>query len=307
MLKKIVSFILLTFSFSLFAQDEINECCIIEYEEIHSSQERIKDLLHDHGIIAIRGVPGYLQTYENYIEEARKFVALSDEAKKCCISSNSFSRGWSFGIEKFKGKLDTFKASYYVKVPEDGENLWPQSKEFKKAYLTLANIIFETGKELLPEIGLDLKDVSGLARMLFYAPVGTENNDGNPNWCSEHRDHSVITGLCAATFVKDGNIISKPENCGLYVRGESVSFPKDLLIFQIGETAQLMSNGRLTATDHLVKKSLENCERFTMALFFDCDMDTPIFSTVTEYNDRFTQGMTYREWSTASFNKYKSS
>ena len=310
MLKKIFLLTGVAVSFFLNGGEKstIEEKCVVEYQELGSSQEKVEELLHQYGIIAIRGVPGFVETYERFIEEARAFVSLSEEEKSKCTPTDAFSRGWSFGIEKFKGRLDTFKGSYYVAIPEgcDGkECLWPESKSFKEAYLNLSSLIYQTGKELMPQVGLDLDQVTGMARMLYYAPVNENTNDTNPNWCAEHRDHSVITGLCPAIFVKGGEIVSKPSNCGLYVKGESVSFPNDVLIFQIGETAQLITDGKITATDHYVKKAIGDYERYTMALFFDCDKEISIYSSVTEYNDRFRQGMTYGEWSEASFNKYK--
>jgi isopenicillin N synthase-like dioxygenase len=307
---KKVLFALFGLSTALFANEmgRIEKECIIEYDQINSSQDTIRRALHDHGIIAVKGVPGFQEVYKNYIQAARDFVALSDEEKATCTPPDYYSRGWSYGVEKFNGRLDTFKGSYYATIPEEVngvENVWPENSSFKEAYWAMAELIFETGKQILPQVDLHYDSLTGMSRMLYYAPVNPDTNDGNPNWCAEHRDHSMFTGLCPATFVKNGEIVAKPNDCGLYVRGVPVSFPKDVLIFQVGEAAQLLTNGMITATDHHVKKAMGDYERFTFALFFSPDREVRINSTVTEYNDRYRPGMTYGEWSDASFNKYK--
>ena len=219
-----------------------------------------------------------------------------------------YSRGWSFGVEKFNGRLDTFKGSYYATIPEgtdERENIWPENSSFKEAYLAMAELVFETGKKIMPKVNLNFDSLTGMSRMLYYAPVNSETNDGNPNWCAEHRDHSMFTGLCPAVFIQNGEIVSKPADCGLFVRGIPVSFPKDVLIFQVGEAGQLLTNGIITATDHHVKKAMGDYERYTFALFFSPEKTVRINSTVTEYNDRYHHNMTYQEWSDASFEKYK--
>ena len=85
MMKKIkrILFTLFGLSTALLANEagRIEKECIIEYDQINSSQDTIRRALHDHGIIAVKGVPGFEEVYKNYIQAARDFVALSEEEK----------------------------------------------------------------------------------------------------------------------------------------------------------------------------------------------------------------------------------
>lgn len=281
---------------------------IFSYSKRHEQKEEITKHLHIYGFVAFIGVPKYSQAYQNYIKVARKFVHLTEKQKTSCSPENNNIRGWSYGIEKFNGMVDSHKGSYYAFVPEKTgeENIWPESfPEFKTYYLNLAQIIYNTGKDVMELVGVGRINTTGLGRMLYYAPIDLPDNTENPNWCGMHRDHSVITGLTAATFIKDGQVADQPEGSGLYVRGQAVPIPSDVLIFQVGETGELITNGTIVATEHLVKKAYGGYSRYAFAMFFDLPMDTVINSTITKYNDRYKPNMTYSEWTDAALSKYK--
>ena len=168
-------------------------------------------------------------------------------------------------------------------------------------------MIFETGKEILPLLGLDFDNLSGKGRMLHYGAIPEGEDDGNPNWCSVHRDHGLFTGLIPATYVKDGQIVPKPAGAGLYIREKEIKAPDDVMLFQVGEMIDLVTGQGIIATPHHVQKAFDGHERFTMALFFNIDPEHQLFSTSVddEYKGRFTQGMTYAEWCAASYDRYK--
>ena len=84
---------------------------------------------------------------------------------------------------------------------------------------------------------------SGIGRMLYYAPIKTNKDNKNPNWCGIHRDHGLFTALAPGVFFKNNKQVSKPKDAGLYVRGKPINIPNDVLLFQIGETFELLTNG----------------------------------------------------------------
>ena len=69
-----------------------------------------------------------------------------------------------------------------------------------------------------------------------------------------------------------------------------------LLLFQIGEVAELITNGAVTATEHEVRKAVGGYERFSFAHFITPMADYVMESALAKYNDRFSPGMTYGEW-----------
>lgn len=105
------------------------------------------------------------------------------------------------------------------------------------------------------------------ARLLHYFASDEEARDGAPapeaedSWCGWHYDHGTLTGLCAALYLDaEGQEVEHravPPGLGLRVRDRAggtvrVTIPPDSIAFQIGETAQVYSGGRLRATSHCV-------------------------------------------------------
>ncbi len=182
---------------------------------------------------------------------------------------------------------------------------------FEVATQNLARLIMQVGQEILPIIDY-MESTCALSRGLDYSAIPEGEDDGNPNYCGEHRDHGIFTGLCPATYFQDGEKVSKPQGAGLMIEGKYVNVPDDVMIFQIGEVLELLTNGKIRATDHLVRKPMDKgtrVERITMAVFFDpidhsktisCDNQ----AVLSKYLDRFKNGMTYGEWHQASLEKY---
>ncbi|KAF7964454.1 hypothetical protein HWV62_7503, partial [Athelia sp. TMB] len=207
----------------------------------------------------------------------------------------------------------TLKGSYYANInpglqkfeitpsqrqshPEYyGENIWPKTDEkrvegFKQAFENLGGkreqrFIFKTTK----------------ARLLHYFPPSEGNvlpADDEPvdSWCGFHLDHSLLTGLCSAMFLRQADngvptIVPSPSTAsGLYIRtrgGEltKVTIPADSLAFQTGEALELVTDGKLKATPHCVRvgagEGAEVISRETFALFMQPDTNQRISASET--------------------------
>jgi isopenicillin N synthase-like dioxygenase len=79
------------------------------------------------------------------------------------------------------------------------------------------------------------------------------------SWCGWHTDHGSLTGLTCALFTKNSMEIPCPDSAaGLYIRTRDdkvvkVTFEENELAYQVGETTEILSRGRLCATPHCVK------------------------------------------------------
>ena len=87
---------------------------------------------------------------------------------------------------------------------------------------------------------------------------------------------------------------------------------KSILLFQVGEFGQLLSNDRIKATKHMVKKAPCGIERFTFALFYSAPGEMTIQSKSklnqdTRYlKNQFSDGsISYRNWEKASLETYR--
>lgn len=95
------------------------------------------------------------------------------------------------------------------------------------------------------------------------------------SWCGWHNDHGALTGLVQAMFTDmEGKAIANPDaQAGLYVKnrkGEIVkaNIPAGHLVYQIGESSQILSGGALQATPHAVRgPQVTGVNRETLAVF----------------------------------------
>lgn len=203
-----------------------------------------------------------------------------------------------------------------------GENIWPNSQDkriegFQTAFEDLGGLVFQIGCELAaacqPFVSQHVKDSSlslpdlisssqtTKARLLHYFPPSGANTlpaEDEPvdSWCGFHLDHSLLTGLCSAMFLRHSGgvaptVVPSPSpTSGLYIRtrgGEltKVAIPADSLAFQTGEALELITEGKLKATPHCVRVSsgegAEAISRETFALFMQPDTDQPISASET--------------------------
>ncbi|WP_419420805.1 2OG-Fe(II) oxygenase family protein [Legionella sp. D16C41] len=310
------------------------EIDIISYEQLIDPTflaANLEEPLLKKGIIGISHVPNFQSIYREYIQVARKFSLLREAIKKQYAPDleAGLTEGYEIGAEWFKNsegewQIDEQKASYYAYVPDNSLNKWPTELDLKTAYLKLGELIFTTGKKLLTKIGLDESNninhelLQGYGRMLHYQKAQSSVQSHN-DWCGAHYDHGLFTGLVPAAYFKNGKEIDEPESAGLYIMPtnalsfEKVRLPnKAVLLFQVGEFAQLISHDRLKATKHMVQKAPAGIERYTYALFYNPDEALTIKSDselnrdkrYTDYQDK-DGFINYKNWAIASLKQYQ--
>ncbi|WP_131782877.1 2OG-Fe(II) oxygenase family protein [Legionella gresilensis] len=310
------------------------ELDIITYEELLDpsfNAKQIEKPLLNKGILGVSHIPQFELKYKKYINVARLFSQLNESIKKQYapnLDSDS-TGGYEIGVEWFKNEdgewqVDAQKASYYACVPDNPLNIWPTEINLKKAYLELGELIFAIGKKLLTKLGLneeiDLNHdlLRGFGRMLHYQRP-TDLSEKKDNWCGAHYDHGLFTGLTPASYFKDNEEVEEPKEAGLYIlphnsqHFEKVEIPhQDILLFQVGEFAQLLSHDRFTATKHMVKRAPAGIERFTYALFFSPAEKMSIKSASLLTKDlRYSENQTaegylqYKDWDNASLKLYQ--
>ncbi len=307
---------------------------IVAYEafiqEDPESLEVLKRALHEKGIVGIRGIPGYKEKVLNFIEKAREFSSLSEEVKDAYSPNRSqgdLFLGYEKGKEKFKrpdGRwvIDDLKVSYYGYVPDCPQNKWPREIDLRSPFLDLGSMMVEMGKAVMekigilgPSTGISLERAMPLGRMLYYRKSGNTVAD-NPFWCGEHFDHSMFTALLPAFYFMEGEAIAEPTEAGLFVKTsidgtfkKVIADDPDVLMFQVGEFGQLVTNDAIRATEHRVHKAPGSVERYTMALFFDAPMDTVIHSTSVLAKDSRYGGIpgepcSYQKWNENTFKRF---
>lgn len=309
---------------------------IIDYKDLIDASkieahQKLEHALLTHGIVGVRDVPGFVQATENYLAAARQFGQLPADVKAKYIPDRDSGKveGYELGAEKFKMKngewvTDDKKGSYYAMIPDEGNNLWPTEVDLCTPYMALGKLLLNTSLQVMNVIGLNesvnvtAENTSGHGRMLHYQTVRTEDEMA-ANWCGAHYDHSLFTGLIPAHYFKDGVAVQEPEDAGLYIvphhsdQLEKVNVPdKSIMLFQAGEFGQIISNDRIHATQHLVKKSPVGTERFSFALFVNIVHDYVVKTTSELINDpRFKKAvradgsLTYGDWRIATYDRYR--
>ncbi|KAF9056446.1 Clavaminate synthase-like protein [Panaeolus papilionaceus] len=204
-----------------------------------------------------------------------------------------------------------------------GKNIWPAENEpgvegFEGAFKDLSRFIFEVGCKLAaacqPFATSHLLDSTVLladlikdspttkARLLHYFPPppraiqSNEEDDAIDNWCGFHLDHSLITGLCPAMFLRptangEPEIVTNPSPLsGLYIRTRGgdlrkVSVPSNCLAFQTGEALEVATDKKLRATPHCVRIAQQDggsdISRESFALFMQPHTNQLLNSTTT--------------------------
>lgn len=327
-----ISMGLLTCCLGAYADEpEILALDVIAYEDFTQNDpdalEALKTALHEKGIVGIRGVPGYREKVYKFIETARKFSALPEEVKET-YAPNRNNPGEYLGYEKGKEKfkrpdgrwvVDDLKVSYYDLVPDSPANKWPTEIDLKTDFEGIGMLMAQTGTEVMQKIGLIganmpvLLAEHSVGRMLYYRK-SIEGSADNPFWCGAHFDHGMFTALLPAFYFSNGESIPEPIEAGLFVKTTSdgvfkkvVANDPEVMLFQVGEFGQLVSDDEIRATEHRVHKALGAVERYTMALFFSPPMNAVVYSTseLTEdarYGDG--PGCSFEHWHVESLKRY---
>jgi len=295
-----------------------------------SAIAQLKSALLHKGIVGIQGVPDFENKSRAFVNAARKFSALQDAVKQKYAPNRDAgeTEGYELGAEWFKNnagewQVDDKKTSYYAAIPDSVRNKWPNDVELKTPYLELGELIFNTGKWLLNAIGmnemlgLQHDGLVGCGRMLHYLKESDATNE-NPIWCGAHLDHGVFTALIPAYYFCEGTEIAEPEEAGLYIvptGGEQFekihASQKDVLLFQVGEFGQLISNDEIKATKHMVRKAKGNIERFSFAVFYSPEEMLVNSQSILTEDARHKQHqlpdgrISYSSWANASLDRYR--
>lgn len=329
-------FLGLMLTLRVFAMEEIEMLTldVISYEDFILDDPHaisvMKKALYEKGIIGIKGIPGYKEKVLKLIETAREFSALPEEVKELYTpdrSLNVLPFGYERGKERFQlpdGQwiVDDLKASYWGHIPDGPFNKWPAEIDLKSPFQDLGSLMSEIGTSVMEKIGLlgshtgiCLDGVPRLGRMLYYRK-STDSLSENPYWCGAHFDHGLFTALLPAFYFLDGEHVSEPTEAGLFIKSRSegafkkvVADDPDVLLFQVGEFAQLAMDDAISATEHRVHKALGKVERYTMALFFEPPLDAVIHSVSdlakdARYGGSPGEPRSYRDWSAASYTRY---
>jgi len=311
---------------------EILKLDVIPYEKLMQGDLKTLQILdralHEKGIVGVRGVPSYKEKYQQFITVAREFSALPEEVKESYKPNRALGEtflGYENGKEKFQRPngewiIDDLKTSYYAFVPDNFTNKWPNEVDLRGPFEALGGLMTEVGELIMYKMellgshtGLQLEDNSRVGRMLYYRK--SDNNE-NPYWCGAHFDHGLFTTILPAVYFAKGEQISEPPEAGLFIRtSEGGPFKKvlandfDVMMFQVGEFGQLVTDDGIRATEHRVHKAIDAVERYTLAVFYSAPMDVPIYSQSVLTNDarygaKKGEACTFRHWHEATFQRY---
>lgn len=221
-------------------------------------------------------------------------------------------------------------------------NIWPADHlpELEIAFKALGKLMLEVGLMLahhcdlyVMQKGVGTYDGESLeqtisrsrchkGRLLYYFPrqFSTQKEGGGSvsSWCGWHTDHGSLTGLTCGLFTRDSVEIPCPDSAaGLYIRTRDnrvvkVTFGEDELAYQIGETTEILSRGRLCATPHCVQapssENASNVERSTFAMFMQPDWNETLkFPSEIPYHQELIPpngALTFGEYSERLVNKY---
>ncbi|KAL9648647.1 hypothetical protein ABK040_016277 [Willaertia magna] len=167
------------------------------------------------GLLLVNGVPNVKEYRETLLPLAEKFASFPEETReKYTHAKSNYSFGWSFGKEKFNGKTDVLKGSYYanphIDVPtEDAEvqekypfycspNIWPKDDlpELEPAFKKMANLIVDVGLLIAKQCDKYVKkkcesyeegklyntiekSLNTKSRLLYYFPKSEEEKNVN--------------------------------------------------------------------------------------------------------------------------------
>jgi isopenicillin N synthase-like dioxygenase len=311
---------------------EILPLDVISYEQFMQNDsetlDRLVKSLHEKGIVGIRGIPGYLEKVQNFVENSRSFCNLPDNTKDSYAPTQGLGElplGYNKGNEKFKRAdgtwvIDDLKISYYAYVPENQANKWPLEIDFRTSFQDLGVLMVETGQKVMEKInligqsnGIFLDETPQVGRMLYYQK-NADTTAGNPFWCGSHYDHGLFTAVIPGTYFEDGKQVPEPEEAGLFIKVDG-TFKKiqahpEVMMFQVGEFGQLVTDDAIRATEHRVNKAAgSQIERYAMALFFIAPSNTIVHSVSeltqdSRYGGNAGDPCTYQHWHEESFKRY---
>lgn len=99
----------------------------------------------------------------------------------------NYAVGWSEGKERFRGKIDNMKCSFYANPLKDDleyeyngqkvnyHNIWPKEDipEFEDSYKSLGKIMYNVGIQMAKFLGIYFKKIN--IQKTKYHPIKKEN------------------------------------------------------------------------------------------------------------------------------------
>lgn len=196
------------------------------------------------GILAVSDLaPWYPASRSALLSSARAFASLPPSQISAYERPESdYAVGWSCGRERFRGRPDTCKGSYYANPvfddPADGDcargkrfkhllgkNVWPDEVRMEAHFKKVGAYVDGLAKELAwhcdryvegvkgckedADAFLRIQDVlkesrSQKGRLLHYFPDFEERGDhGGGFWVGFHNDHGALTGLVSNEFYSE--------------------------------------------------------------------------------------------------------
>jgi isopenicillin N synthase-like dioxygenase len=241
--------------------EEAPDIVCLEYDDLTAGKDLTAEIRSAYGpggfgILYVRGVPGLEKARQALLPLSRKLALLPENilSKYECEPPVV---GWSRGKERFKGKPDRAKGSFYANplfddAAEGDEealkrckqtlpNVWPtEVPELEEAFKTMGKLVYEVAKPIVKQVDKLVSDNTAgnppanlfqrtfpeskmiVARLLHYYAIS--ENDGVDEWCGWHNDNSTITGLVPALWLEEetGSPISTaPTGAGLFVEGRN--------------------------------------------------------------------------------------
>ncbi|XP_010249859.1 PREDICTED: uncharacterized protein LOC104592277 isoform X3 [Nelumbo nucifera] len=227
------------------------------------------------GILSVSEVPGFPSLRQNLLHLSPRLASLPEEVKKELEDPQSrYNFGWSHGKEKLESAFKSLGKLIF----DVGLMLAYHCDRYASKGMTRDDEGFE-------KILMCSRCHKG--RLLYYFPAEqsdyAQDAGSISSWCGWHTDHGSLTGLTCGMFMRDGVEVPCPDSAaGLYVKTRTnqivkVVFQEDEIAFQVGETTEILSGGRLCATPHCVQapkgEQTYGVERSTFALFMQPDWD----------------------------------
>ena len=231
------------------------------------------------------------------------------------FGSNLFPTTQVPDFEAAVKRCSRFMQQTAVHLARQCDSLFTQPLEYKDADKGIC-------EHIVSQLGLHA------CRALYYFPK-TELTEDEDGWCGWHNDHCLLTGLIPGRFfdVKKQEEGASPDpDAGLYICTRSGQVikptpPKNAMLFQIGETAQIISGGVLRATPHMVRPPHSTgFARTTLPLFMQPGHDFVLKMPanagtdalvcphlpqgVPELSSRYTGETTFGDFSNTTFSAY---
>lgn len=169
-----------------------------------------------------------------------------------------------------------------------GANLWPPAlPDFKQQVDAYMSAVIDLGRRLASLLAqsLDLPadyfadgliETSCTTRMLRYPPQ--QKVADNQIGCGAHTDWGFITML----LQDDAGGLEVQNIAGEWLRAMPVP---DAFVVNIGDMTARLTNGRYRSTPHRVLNNVSGRDRYSIAAFFDPDIERPIVCVPTCVRD----------------------